>query len=388
MDICAGLSGLAAPISLKTEFGLADDLNGIIIGTSSFAYITAALLAGILSDRWGATLTIRIGTAIIALDCLVYSFAQSKWLFILCTLAAPLGHAFFWPSFQAWFGRGVDRRETARRVGIFSVSWSLGLNAVGPKLGGELMERSPRLPFATACVISIAVFLFFQWLKPELERHETHAGGIADEDHPPSIRRKFLVTARIANLMAVYAIVTLRTFIPLVCVDWKITASAIGTLIMVLGVSHSGSFLVLSLTEKWHFRFRYLVGGQVLGMAGLLILGVGGSRFLDTTAEGAATLGISLAIPALILVGLMAGICFMSSSFYSLYGQEEKGKNSGINESIIGMSNGLALYLGGGAVHWLGSMGPYWTCGLVVGLCLVFQVWLYKKEKVAPSLRN
>ena len=381
MDVCAGLVAMALPLSLKAEFGLSDSRAGLIIGTSTLVYVVSSVLAGVFADRLGATLALRIGTLIILVDSLAFCFSENLPLFILCAMGSPLGHAFFWPALQAWFAQDVDRRETARRIGIFSVGWSIGLSVVGPKLGGDLMEYSGRLPFVACCLISAGVFCFFQFLRPELPRHEVHPTQEADEIHPIEVRRRFLRGARIANLMAVYAIVTMRYYVPMACIDWNLPKSRIGTVLMLLGISQCLTFFVLSKTHRWHFRSLYLLSGQFLGMLGLLAFGLGGFFLLSGNSQNDASLGVFLALPALILTGAMAGISFVSSAFYGLFGEEEKGKNSGINESIIGAASVLASYLGGAAVWQMGSMGPYITCGVLVGLCLFLQVSVFRPHR-------
>ncbi len=382
MDVCAGLAAMALPLSLKTEFGLSEDKVGLIIGTSTIVYTVTAILAGMLADRLGAELSIRIGTATIFLNSVAFCFSGTLSLFILCAMTSTLGHAVFWPAIQAWLARDVDRRETARRIGIFSIGWSIGLSVVGPKLAGNLMEYSNRWPFVACSAISLGVFCFFQFLRPELPRHEIHPTQEADEIHPLEVRRRFLRGARIANLMAVYAIVTMRNFVPMVCVDWNLPKSQIGTLMMLLGISQCLTFLILSLTHRWHFRSLFLLAGQVFGIIGLFSFGVSGLFLLSGNDAVNAFSGVILVLPALLLTGAMAGIAFISSAFYGLFGEEEKGKNSGINESIIGAAGVLAAYLGGASVRGFGSMGPYLTCGVLVGFCVVLQASVFRPHRV------
>lgn len=385
MDITHGLAGFAMPLTLKTEFGMSEDWVGALLGTSGLFYITFAYFAGGMSDRLGATVVIRLGAGLIFLNCLVFSFAQSAWLYVLCALTSAAGHAFFWPAFQAWFGKDVGRHEMARRVGIFSVSWSLGLNFAGPKFGGLLMESAPRAPFVAAALCALGVLLFFQLLKPELSRWEVHPSHEADEFRPREIRRRFLRGARLANLMAVYSIVTYRNFLPMLLVDWGLTESQIGSLMMVLGLAHSGTFLALTLTHRWHYRWRYLLAGELLGMIGLLAFGLLAGGIDPTSDDQTPWLGVILMLPSMLMAGGMAGICFMSSAFYGLFGEEEKGKNSGINESIIGSAGVLALYLGGIAFHIGGESAPYWTCGVLVGACVFIQVSRLAPWRVGKS---
>jgi MFS family permease len=367
MDAAAGLSFMATPLTLKTTFGLSDDRVGLVMGTCTLLYVVFSLLGGRSADRWGPKKSMALGLVLVGLNSTAYVFAWNLWLFIACAITMAVGHAFFWPSFQAWIGRDVNRRETARRVGIFSVGWSLGLSAFGPLVGGWALEIDIRLPFALAACIAFTILLFFQIAKPQLIRHGLDPEMDADGCIPATTRRKFLTVARLANLVAVVAIVTMRTYFPLVCLDWHLSESTIGKVLAVLGISQSSTFFVLSLTHRWHYQYVYLFIGQILGMGGLLIFGVSGA-FLLLGADGShATIGVALAIPALLTAGMLSGIAFFSSSFYSLYGEAAKGKNTGIHESIIGAANVIAQYGGAAAVNRINQMAPYWMTGLLIG---------------------
>ena len=388
MDTAAGLSFMATPLTLKGTFGLSDDRVGLVMGTCTLLYVVFSLLGGRSADRWGPKKAMAFGLLIVGLNSLAYVFAKDLWFFIACAVTMATGHAFFWPSFQAWIGRDVDRRETARRVGIFSVGWSFGLSAIGPVVGGWALEIDIRLPFALAAGIAFSILAFFSIAKPQLRRHGIDPALDADGYLPAVTRRKFLTIARLANLVAVVAMVTMRTYFPLVCLDWHLSESTIGMVVAVLGFSQSGTFLVLSLTHRWHYRYFYLLIGQVLGMIGLLIFGVSGA-FLLLGADGShATLGVVLAIPALLTAGILSGISFFSSSFYSLYGEAAKGKNTGIHESIIGTANVIAQYGGAAAVNRINQMAPYWMTGLLIAGSIAAQARVLRKgQHVDPNWR-
>jgi len=373
VDTAAGLVFMATPLMLKGYYGLSDDRVGLVLGTATLFYVGVSLWGGRAADRWGPKATMKIGLLLVGLNSVAFLVFRDLVPFILCALTLVVGHGFFWPSFQAWIGRDVDRGETARRIGIFSVAWSFGLSAIGPFVGGWALEVDNRLPFALAAAIAFLTLAFFQMFSPRLTRHGLNPIQDADRHVPMAVRRKFLTVARLANLVAVVAMVTMRIFFPLVCLDWKLSESTIGLIVALLGLSQSGSFLVLSLTHRWHYRFSYLLVGQMLGMGGLLLFGIGGSLFLLGPNGSHAALGIALALPALLSAGMLSGISFFSSSFYSLYGEEAKGKNSGIHESIVGAANVIAQYGGAAAVNRLNQMAPYWMTGILIALSVVVQ---------------
>lgn len=379
MDVCAGLFYIASGLLLKTEFGLSDQTIGLIIGTNAIGYLLGTLFCSRVADRLGAENCVRYGSLVICLNNIGFYFSESFTPFLIMILWGGLGHAFFWPGFQAWIGRNVNRRETAHRIGLFSIGWSLGLLAFGPVIGGWALEIDNRLPFLISVFISGSLFLVFHFLKPSLKEHETHDIQIDVAQVPLPIRRRFLFSARLANLMAVMSLVGLRIFFPLLALDWGMSESAIGLVLAVAGVSQSAAFLVLLFTARWHYHFKFLMFGQVIGLLGLLCISIAGTFWLTDNPTLFEIVLVTL--PALAAAGVMAGVSFFSSAFYGLFGEIEKGKNAAFNEAIIGFANVLPLYGGAAAIAAFGVMAPYWLGAVTVAAFFGYQ-WI----AVRPTL--
>lgn len=382
IDTCGGLTSIAAPLVLKSHYGLRDSEIGWVLGTGTILYVLTCFFGGRLADRVGYETMIKTGLAIVALNAVSFLLWGPLPYYIVCTIFSPLGHAFFWPAFQAWIGRDVDRLEMARRIGIFSVGWSLGLSAVGPLVAGWTLEFDRNLPFTIAMLLSVGTLAVFQFARPELPRHEVHATGHADDFVPQARRRAFLSAARVGIVSAVVAMAVVRTYFPLIGLDWKLSTSSIGAIVTVLGLGQSGIFLVLTLTHRWHYRSSYLLSAQVLGAAGLLLFSVLGIFLVGSGDAADATVGVALAIPALFCAGIMSGVCYFSSAFYALFGEETKGKNSGIHESLIGVGYGIAQYGGGAAVRYIHKLSPYFLCGLLI---FGFILWQWKLIRVKEN---
>ncbi|MCA9438950.1 MAG: MFS transporter, partial [Candidatus Omnitrophica bacterium] len=344
-------------------------------------YILCTLYCSRVADRLGPEFCIRLGAAVICLNNLCFYFSDNLWFFLAGISWGMLGHAFFWPGFQAWIGRNVNRTETALRIGVYSVGWSFGLCAVAPYLGGIALEIDERLPFLIAAAIAGVTLLLFQILKPTLAEHETHTIRFEEEEIPLPLRRRYLYSARAANLMATMSIIGLRIFFPLLAVEWALSESTIGSILSVGGVTQSVTFLALIFTQRWHYRFRFLMFGQLIGWAGILSLAVVGTYWMGENPTDLQK--ILVAVPALLSVGLMGGISFYSSAFYSLFGESEKGKNVAFNEAIIGVANVLPLYGGAAAILYFGLMAPYWGGVLIVGLSILYQ-WFF----IRPGLKK
>ncbi|MCB9784543.1 MAG: MFS transporter [Candidatus Omnitrophica bacterium] len=371
MDTTAGLFYFCCTLLLKTEFGLDDQTVGFIIGTGAIGYTLSTLYCSRISDRLGPEWCIRLGTAIVCANNVFLLFANNVWVFVIGILWAGLGHAFFWPGFQAWISRNVNRNETALRIGLYSVGWSFGLCAVAPFVGGISLEIANRLPYLIAAIIAGGVFLIFQFLKPTLAEHETHDIQFDEGQVSVPIRRQFLFSSRLANFMATLLIIGLRVYFPLLAVEWAMSESTIGFILSVGGVTQSLTFLILVFTQRWHYRFGFLLLAQFIGLLGVLALAAGGSYWLgDHPTDYQKYL---VAVPALLAAGIMNGITFYSSAFYGLFGEAEKGKNAALNEAIIGLANIVPLYGGSLAILAFGLMAPYWSGAFLVGGAIVYQ---------------
>jgi len=363
MDISAGIFYFCCTLLLKTQYGLDDQTVGFIIGSGSITYILCTLYCSRVADRLGPEICIRLGCILIVANNLFFYYSNSLRLFVVGILWAGLGHAFFWPGFQAWIGRNVNRNETALRIGLYSVGWSFGLFAIAPAVGGFALEISDRLPYLIAAGISFLVFLIFQFLNPWLAEHESHDIQFDEDQVPLKARRQFLFSARLANLMSTMTIIGLRVYFPLLAVEWSMTESTIGMILSVGGVTQSLSFLVLVFNQRWHYQFKFLMFGQLLGLIGILSLALGGTYWMSEDPPFFKELIV--AVPALFLAGVMGGISFYSAAFYALFGEAEKGKNASINEAIIGVANIVPLYGGAAAIAVFGLMAPYWGAGLL-----------------------
>lgn len=381
IDTCGGLISIAAPLVLKSDFGLLDSQIGLVLGTGTILYVVISLLGGRLADRIGFEATIKLGLGILTLNALSFLFWGPLPYTIFCAICFPVGHALFWPAFQAWIGRDVDRLEMARRIGIFSVGWSLGLSAVGPFVAGWTLDIDRSLPFALAMILALGTLAIFQFAKPRLLRHESHTTAHADEFVPPDRRKAFLSAARVGIVGAVVAMAVLRTYFPLIGVDWELSTTSIGAIVTVLGLGQSGTFLVLTLTQRWHYRTSYLLCGQMLGAIGLILFGALGYVWVGGGEGADSWMGVWLALPTLFCAGIMSGICYFSSAFYSLFGEESKGKNSGIHESLIGVGYGIAQYGGGGAILYVHLLSPYWLCGILILVCILWQLRLLRENR-------
>ena len=83
----------------------------------------------------------------------------------------------------------------------------------------------------------------------------------------------------------------------------------------------------------------------------------------------------------MLLHGLLAGVTFTASIFYSLYTREGGGRRTGFHEAIIGSGILFGPLLGGFAAEHIGSRSPYLLSAGVVFAGLMLQFYFLKRSR-------
>ena len=81
----------------------------------------------------------------------------------------------------------------------------------------------------------------------------------------------------------------------------------------------------------------------------------------------------------LLLIGLLAGVTFTASIFYSLYTQSPGGRRTGFHEAIVGSGFLFGPLLGGIAGEYLGARAPYGLAMLVIVGAVIIQTLIQIK---------
>lgn len=361
MDGSSALVGLYVPLLAMEIGGTYDDLGGIR-ATGAVVYSLSCFIVGRFSDRVGYRRFMTLSGLTVSLLILGYLLVDRVWqLFLLGALTGVMLSG-FWPCMQAWLGQGKDRGQLLGAVGRFNVSWSLGI-LVGPVLGGVLYAIDPAKGFALGAGLVGCVFFALLLVRV---REETAAGGERAEITTFAAARRFLPVAWTANFATFFSVGVVRSLFPKLATDLGIGPELLGWLLAMIGLGQVIGFLLVSRTDRWQFRLGPLVAFQALAMVGLGAFAFGSHSGLFAA--------------GMLTHGLLIGMTFTSSIFYSLHALGAGGKRTGIHEGIIGSGVFVGPLVGGLVAEYVGARAPYLVAIGVQCCALALEVYLVKRN--------
>jgi MFS family permease len=132
-----------------------------------------------------------------------------------------------------------------------------------------------------------------------------------------------------------------------------------------IGLAQLTAFYLMSQTDAWQFKRMPLMVAQGMACVGLFMMGVGTHPLIFAV--------------GLLLIGLLAGVTFTASIFYSLYTQGPGGRRTGFHEAIVGSGFLFGPLLGGIAGEHLGARAPYGLAVFVIVGAIVIQALIQIK---------
>ena len=274
-----------------------------------------------------------------------------------------------WPALEALVSGGGGGPVRARLVGIYSVVWA-SCSALSYFLGGALFDR-----LGSGSIFWLPLVLhLIQWVvlwniqlhhqeevedsadAPVPERMNRHSGLGAS---PESLRRM----AWLANPFACVAAFTLLAMIPETARRMGLSTTTAGWFCSIWFFARLGAFVLMWQWPGWHYRFRWLLGGYLMLIAGFATV---------LTADDLLWLGLGQ-----VAFGLAVGVLYYASLFYSMDVGEARAEHGGIHEAMMGAGNFVGPGIGalGLLVAPHSPHAGVWSVGglLAVGLAVLLR---------------
>ena len=367
LDMTLAGGGFAVPLHAIALGATARQLG--IIGASPFAYTIACLFTGRLSDRLGRRNVAALGCVLSACGYFLMPHTRSLTALFGLAVGVSFSVALIWPPVQAWLSEQPDQRSLSQSVGIFNVSWSLGI-AVGPIVSSRLVKLDPQLylPFYMAGGLTLLSILILYAVRSD-------RGPVERLPAPTSAERgaaTFMYMAWVVNFASWFSSGCVRALLPKLTRETQVDDATLGWLVASIMIGQTLTFVILQFTSKWQYRLAPLLLLPCGSAVGMLLVHVGGGPHVW-----------AVGLP---LVGLACGMTYTGSLFYTLSSAAKgTGRATGLHEAVLGSGILFGPLLGGVSVDLSGGnlQAPYLLAAAVTMLTVMaaMGMWLRARAK-------
>lgn len=264
------------------------------------------------------------------------------------------------PSLQAWMGDAAPAGRLVRSLSRFNVAWSMGLLA-GTVGSGALFTLHPSVPFAAAAGVALVIALVVARVPAARAGQPAPAAPGSDDGHPAHAAAFFQRSGWASVFAAFFIFGGIQSLFPKVGVDGGLSPLGISLLLGSISLARTATFYLLGRTGWWLYRETVLIGSLIAGGLALVV------SVFDPNPL--------LWFVAFAVVGMMQGMCFTSSLYYSLHAPGPRGRRSGVNEFALSAGATAGALIAGAVSQALGPR-VHFLPGTLLAVVVAGAIWL------------
>jgi len=355
MDLTASAGFFSFPLLLYS-MGASVGTVGLIGGLRYGVYTATCLSAGKLSRRF------RLGPRIATIGALVWAAAHllipsvgTVAAVAACGVIGSLGLAVYWPALQAWTGAERDQRSVIGRLMAFNMTWGTAL-ALSPYPSGRLFEWSQRAPFyvvAVGAVLAGGLVLFLG----SGSREARPAAALREHSEATDDTSRFLAVGWLGNGLGYLLVSIHREIFPKQAAAIGLGPEALGGLLFARQATQVLAFYLASRWQGWRCRYAWMAVGHVLA------------------AGSFAVLAFAQSLPAIaacyIANGLVAGLVYFASMYYSVSDPAHKERRAGFHEATVGIGCFAGPLISGQVAEAAGMRTALWCVPAVAAVAVI-----------------
>ncbi|MCX6354322.1 MAG: MFS transporter [Candidatus Aureabacteria bacterium] len=359
MNSSTGVMVVSIPL-LAIRFGAGPLMLGLLGSVGSLVYTLACPFAGRVSDAHalrdalrsvnGRRRSMMLSCALLICVDLCILFASGIRDLLIMAACASLCSAFFWPALQAWLAEAPGEGSLSDRLGLFNLSWSVGI-MIGPVIGGCLFAANYRFPWYYGIAASSCMLASLLVLRDSPPRSADPLP--AQEPATPHRRHGiFLPLSLWANFVCWFCLANVQSLYPKYAVTVGFSPQMIGFFLFLVGAAQSLFFIMLRSRPAWQFRYGPLIVAHAAAGGGMLVL--------------SHVVSLPFIAVSFLPLGCALGLSYYSSIYYSLCGRGETGRRAGIHERMVGSGFFVGPITGGVIARYLDMRSPFILCGLLL----------------------
>jgi MFS family permease len=377
MSFYGGIYIVSIPFVIAFLGGTDKDL-GLCASMGFVSYLMGCICTGPLLYRFNARRLAQVGSlvvtasvavllAIVVLNMRGCDLPHPVTLVIITSMVSGLLTSIYWPPIMGWLSTGYEGSDLNRRLGIYNMSWSVGL-AVSPFLGGLLVEFSIATSLFAAVIFAALAFVAVTLAHPpELEGEQRESKDDSQVFLGPasSLLVRFRWTSRIALVTVFTCVGLMKTQLALLfTMELGFSKSQFGAATTVMWLFSCLVFFAASKTHIWQYRLVPLILAQMAVVLSMLMI-IEGSRMLTFFLVAA-------------LVGLGQAFSYISHQFYAASQSTRRSGSMAMHEILLSAGQIMGFLVGGYLADFFGRRTvPYWfgLFAIIIGIAAQLAVW-------------
>lgn len=366
MDGALAFMQTAVPL-LALRFGASAILLGTIGWVAQAMRLPVCFTSGRLSEKVGRTKVIVPAALIFVCVCILFSFARSTNQIIILYAVAMAAIGGFYPPLQALVGDMSQRGQLTKNLGSFNIGWCVG-GAVAAVAARWVIGASLVFAFYAAAVggVIAAVFVLL-WRRASNSREpveQEEAAAVPAENSGP-----LLIIARMGHFTGFFGYAAIRILFPKVGVSalhWS--ESRVAAVISLVLVGQAIGILGTNISPWWRGKLWPQLAAQFgMLMCALVIVFSASPLVLGTAFFG---------------YGVAMTVAYTAALYHGLSGRKDRGRNTGIHESLVAAGNIAGCLIGGLVADKISLAAPYVVVACLAGLCLITTGVLWRRYMV------
>jgi DHA1 family multidrug resistance protein-like MFS transporter len=308
------------------DIGASPAQIGVLVASFSVPYTLLCFFLARRLSSLDARVSMAISSVGLLILCVVSGLVSSLVGFILLGALIGTVTAFFWPPLEHYLGQGKSSEELCRALSRFNLWWCSGYVLATGTCG--LLYRwkvlDIRLPFVVGAACLLPIIAGSPFLSRADSPKTTNAAcrmPAAETSIPLRKKRFFLTFARIFMFLTYAAAGCVLGLFPKLGDALHLSKPVVSRLLSLVYLGRLLSFYLLGRTTKWHYNLRLLLANHAL-MAVAFVIAFASNH-------------PALFAMAFVIVGLVSGLSYFSSLYYTLHEPVFRSSLAGVHEAFL-----------------------------------------------------
>ncbi|MGE5610626.1 MAG: MFS transporter [Bacillota bacterium] len=356
--VVEGLTSAAATLLIvgvffytEDQFGWGLQQNFLLATVQGMVYAVGALLAAVLTRRFGRRHTLVVAYLAMALVAAGGLLTHSRTLVTAALLAYSFVVAITWPALESLVSSSTDDPQVmSRRLGIYNLVWA-GTAVMALAVNGAIIQYYPPGVFLIPLIVHTLCSGIIGWTAGQSAGNAAEASPAAAE-HPLAPAATLLAQRRLAlwlsrlalpaTYMVIYSLAALMPLLPAMEHLSTSTKTLVGSTWM---AGRWIAFYVLGITTYWHSRPRLLLWGACAMLVAFL-----GTIIRPSDLLGTAQISPAIDLAAMIawqgVLGAALGLIYAGSLYFGMVLSQGSTEHGGYHEALIGLGSVLGPGVG------------------------------------------